>query len=65
MIKNEALRRERDIIVKGLELAYKKLVAQKRQNKSPMIVWLNGEIVAIDPEKVKPETIYKRGSVDV
>lgn len=58
----EQLKEERDKIVKGLEETYKKLVSQKKQKKSPMIVVRNGKIEAVDPDEISPTTLYKRGT---
>jgi len=49
-----------DKVVKGLEEAYRKMVVFKKQQKSPVIVSKNGKVVAIDPEKISPTTVYKR-----
>tara|TARA_R110002051_G_scaffold147583_1_gene220329 strand:+ start:240 stop:431 length:192 start_codon:yes stop_codon:yes gene_type:complete len=59
----EQLKEERDKIVKGLEETYKKLVEFKKQKKSPMIMLIDGKIVAVDPNEVNPTTIYRRKSV--
>jgi imidazolonepropionase-like amidohydrolase len=58
----EQLKEERDKIVKGLEETYRKLIEYKKQKKSPMIVVRNGKIVAVDPNKILPTTLYKRNS---
>ena len=59
----EQLKEERDKIVKGLEETYKKLVEFKKQKKSPLIMFRDGKIVAVDPNEVNPTTIYRRKSV--
>jgi hypothetical protein len=59
----EHLKEERDKIVKGLEETYKRLVLQKKQKKSPMIVVRNGKIEAVDPDCLPPTTLYKRGDL--
>ena len=48
----------RNKIIEALELSYQKLVEFKRYKKSPLIVAKNGEIIEIEPEKIKPKTIY-------
>ena len=58
----EQLKEERDKIVKGLEETYRRLVEYKKQKKSPMIVVRDGKIVAIDPNKILPTTLYKRNA---
>tara|TARA_R110002020_G_scaffold62175_4_gene166691 strand:- start:303 stop:494 length:192 start_codon:yes stop_codon:yes gene_type:complete len=59
----EQLKEERDKIVKGLEETYKRLVEFKKQKKSPLIMFRDGKIVAVDPNEVNPTTIYRRKSV--
>jgi hypothetical protein len=56
----DELKLERDDIVKGLEEAYKKLIEYKIRLQSPVIVILNGEIVAMDPREMSPTVRYKR-----
>lgn len=51
---------ERDKIVKGLELAYERLLVYKKQINSPMIVLKDGKITAVDPNKMPPTTLYNR-----
>ncbi len=48
----------RDKIIKGLELAYLKLIEYKKYKKTPLIVYRKGKIVEIAPEKILPTTIY-------
>lgn len=60
MVSKEQLKEERDRIVKGLEETYKRLVEYKKQKKSPMIVFKNGKIEAVDPNEILPTTLYKR-----
>lgn len=62
MDNKEQLKEERDRIVKGLEETYKRLVEFKKRNNSPMIVTRNGKIEAIDPNEVRPTTLYKRNA---
>jgi hypothetical protein len=57
----DELREERDKIVLGLEEAYKKLVAFKKEKKSPFIVMKDGEIVAVDAKDMPTSVKYKRG----
>lgn len=57
----EQLREERDKIVLGLEEAYRKLVAFKKDKNSPFIVMKDGEIVAVDAKDMPPSVQYKRG----
>ncbi len=48
----------RDKIIKGLELAYLKLIEYKKYKKTPLIVYRSGKIVEIAPEKILPTTMY-------
>jgi hypothetical protein len=57
---DEELKIERDKIVKGLERAYEKVVAFKKEKNTPMVVSRNGKIVEIQPEDIPPTTSYKR-----
>jgi hypothetical protein len=56
----EQLKAERDLIVKGLEETYRKLVEFKKLKKSPFIINRNGQVVALDPNDIPPTTQYKR-----
>jgi hypothetical protein len=58
---SEQLKEERDKIVKGLEIAYRKLVLFKKLINSPMIVMKDGKIVALPPDQIPPTVEYKRG----
>ena len=40
----------RDKIVAGLELAYARLLAFKKQKGTPLVVWREGKIVHLKPE---------------
>ena len=46
-------------IVKGLELAYEKMVKFKISINSPIVISKNGKAVLLDPNKAKPTTKYK------
>jgi len=48
----------RDKIIKGLELAYQKLIEFKKYKKTPLIVDRKGKIVEIEPDKILPTTSY-------
>jgi hypothetical protein len=58
----EELKEEHDIIVKGLEEIYRKLVQFKKEKNSPMIVLQEGEITEVDPNDILPTTSYKRNA---
>lgn len=51
-----------DKIVEGLEIAYKKLIEYKKYKKTPMVVFRDGHIVQIPPNKLKMprKKVYKR-----
>ena len=51
---------DRDKIIKGLELAYLKLIEYKKYKKTPLIVYRRGKIVEIAPEKILPTTIQNQ-----
>ena len=38
-----------DKLLKGLSLAYERMIAQKRKNKQKIVVWKEGKIVTITP----------------
>jgi|GEM_PF-2666688 len=46
-------------IVRGLEMAYEKLVKFKRKNNSPLIVSENGKVIELDPFKAPDKVVYK------
>jgi hypothetical protein len=62
MLTKEQLKEERDLIVKGLEETYRRLVEYKKHKKSPMIIVRNGKIEAVDPNEVNPSVLYKRNA---
>lgn len=41
-----------DKIIKGLERAYKKLIEFKKYKKTPIIVFKDGKVVEIYPDKI-------------
>ena len=44
--KKESLK---DKLLKGLDLAYERMIAEKRKNKQRIVVWREGKIVTITP----------------
>ena len=36
-------------LLKGLDLAYDRMIAEKRKNKQKIVVWREGKIVTITP----------------
>lgn len=49
----------REKLKKGLEKAYKKMVAQKRLTNSPIIVSKNGKVIKLDPHEAPSTTTYR------
>jgi len=39
----------REKLLKGLSLAYERMIAEKRKNKQKIVVWKEGKIVTITP----------------
>ena len=39
----------REKLLKGLSLAYERMIAEKRKNKQKIVVWREGKIVTITP----------------
>ena len=39
----------REKLLKGLALAYERMIAEKRKNKQKIVVWKEGKIVTITP----------------
>ncbi len=58
----EAYRKERDEIVKGLEETYRRLVQHKREKNRPLVVIRDGKITEVDPNEISPTTSYKRNA---
>ena len=48
----------RDKIIKGLELAYRKLIEFKKYKKTPLLIDRKGKVVEIEPDKILPTTSY-------
>ena len=38
-----------DKLLKGLDLAYERMIAEKRKNQQKIVVWKDGKIVTITP----------------
>ena len=49
----------RDKIIKGLEIAYQRLVEFKKYKKSPLVTLKDGKIIKIAPEDILPAISYK------
>lgn len=54
MEKNDAFRKEREKIIKGLEETYRRLIEFKKQKNSPLIIMKDGKITAVDPHDMEP-----------
>ena len=52
---------ERSKIIKGLELAYQRMVEFKKSKNSPIVVSKDGKVVKLDPFEAKPTVKYKVG----
>ena len=50
-MKEEITKKEslKDKLLKGLDLAYERMIAEKRKNKQKIVVWREGKIVTITP----------------
>jgi hypothetical protein len=46
-------------LLRGLELAYKKMVEFKKYKKTPLVVSRDGKIVKIPWNEIEPTTTYK------
>lgn len=50
-----------DLILEGLEIAYKKMVEYKRYKKTPIIVAKGNDIVALNPNDIDiSKNVYKK-----
>jgi hypothetical protein len=59
MKKSRSLKDESELILKGFEEVYRKLIIYKRKINSPLIIERDGKIIALDPFEA-PDTIsYK------
>ena len=52
---------EQNEIIKGLELAYERMVEFKKSKNSPIVISKNGKVVKLDPFEAKPTIKYKVG----
>ena len=57
-MENKALDEQTLKIIKGLELAYERMVKFKISKNSPIVVSKNGKIVEIAPQDIEPTTTY-------
>ncbi len=50
-----------DKIIEGLERAYKKLIEFKKYKKTPIIVYKDGKVVEINPDKINTiKNVYSK-----
>lgn len=59
MDRSKELKEQREKIVKGLELTYKRLIEFKKSKRSPLVISRDGKVVELDPEEAQPTTVYK------
>ena len=55
------LNRKRELIIKGLEKAYQKMIEFKKSKKTSVVISKNGKVVEINPDEIEQTTTYKRG----
>ena len=51
---------ESDLILKGLEKAYEKLVKLEKEKNNPLVVSKDSQVIKIPPNEILPTTIYCR-----
>ena len=51
MMKEEITKKEslKDKLLKGLDLAYERMIVEKRKKQQKIVVWKEGKIVTINP----------------
>jgi len=59
MVSEEELKKERKLIIKGLEETYKQLVEQKKLTNSPIIESRDGVIIEVNPKDIPSTTKYE------
>ena len=57
-MKNKSVKKESELILRGLEKAYEKLVKFKKEKNSPLIVSRDGKIIEIPANEILPTTMY-------
>ncbi|UZO81020.1 hypothetical protein NBT05_00725 [Aquimarina sp. ERC-38] len=57
--REKELAEQRKKIIKGLELAYQKLIEFKKSKNSPLVISKDGKVIKLDPFKAKPTVKYK------
>ncbi len=51
MNKTSDIYRQRKRIVEGLELTYQRLIEFKKSKKSPIVIYSEGKVIELSPEK--------------
>jgi len=59
-IMKRTFKEESDLILRGLEKAYEKMVKFKKEKNTPLVVSQNGQIVKIPANEILPTTLYSR-----
>lgn len=49
-----------DLLLRGLEKAYEKMVKFKKEKNSPLVVFRDGKVVFIPPDEIEETTTYSR-----
>ena len=57
-MKKKTFKEESELILKGLEKAYEKMVAFKKQKGTPLVVSEDGQIKKIPANEILPTTMY-------
>lgn len=57
-MKNKTFKEESEMILKGLEKAYEKMVKFKKEKGTPLVVSENGQVKKIAAEDILPTTMY-------
>lgn len=60
MAKYETFEEQAEAILRGLEMAYAKMVKFKKYKGTPLVVSENGKTKYIPAEEIPPTTTYKR-----
>jgi len=59
-MKKRTFKEESDLILKGLEKAYEKMVKLKKEKNTPLVVSKNGQVIKIPANEILPTTLYSR-----
>jgi hypothetical protein len=61
MDRREEIKTQHEKILRGLELAYERMIEFKKYKKTPLVISKDGKVVEIDPNDAPPRVTYKRG----